>query len=226
MLDLVTAKDIDHLEGPSDARFEAWGASLYVALWAIPITLFLTEWSLAGPQFWRGLFLAATTGIGFGIFVSVLGHWSGQHRMPLDSRKQIYLILANQSPSVPAAPPDAVARALCAVLVSDGRSAGGFLYVCQSSLVFQPHQPEESWPWQRGREGLAPVVLSPAHSLTLDRLWLMPRPWWKQPFFRQRRSVIRCRSEGAGIVLAYPPADFFEPVLQGQIDDLRRRAAA
>lgn len=221
MIDLVSAKDLNQLDGPLHARIELWTASVHVGLIALPITLLFTEWSLTGLEFWRGFFLALTTGTVFGLIASLLGAWAGQHRVAPAASADVLRVLANESPVVAPAPEGATARALCAAWVPDGQVAGGFLYVCPDSLVFQPHQPVPRWPWQQAPPGFPPVVLAPGRTLTLERCWLLPRPWWKQPFLRHPQPVLRCASADWAIVLVVPPAPFLEPVLQAQIDHLR-----
>lgn len=221
MIDLVSAKDLNQLDGALRARIEVWTASVYVAFIAVPVTLLFTEWSLTGLEFWRGFFLALTTGTVFGVIATLLGSWAGQHRVDPTDSAEIRRVLANESPVVAPAPEGATARALCAVWVPDGQIAGGFLYVCRDSLVFQPHQPVPRWPRQRARPGFPPVVLGPGRTLRLAPCWLLPRPWWQQPFLRHPRPALECASADCAIILVLPPAAFLEPILQTQIDHLR-----
>ena len=225
MDDLARIEDFAEEDAPLYAYAEITGVSAGILALTLMVVALLTEWSSQGVAFWRSFTLSIAYGIVFGIIVATLQFVRHRGAMQRNADRSLQRLFAGQLVPMPSAPPDAMARLFCGLLLSNHHFCGGVLYVRPRDLYFQPHYPRVRF-WQRPAMSLpSGIVIEPARSITLARAWLLPRPWWRQPFFRGTLPLLLCTWESGRIALRVPRLGIIQERLQRRIDVLRANAA-
>jgi hypothetical protein len=225
MDDLARLEDFAQEDAPIYAYAEITGVSASIFVMTVMIVALLTEWSTQGVAFWRSFTLAIAYGIVFGIIASTLQFLIHRGDAQRNALRSLNRLFAGDPASVPPAPPDATARLFCGLLTRNSRFCGGVLYVRAQGLYFQPHYPRVRF-WQRPVTSLPPgLLIEPARSITLARAFLMPRPWWRQPFVRGILPLLVCTWESGSIAFRVPRLGIVQERLQSRIDELRAHGA-
>ncbi len=225
MDDLAGPEDFADEDAPIYAHAEISGVSVSILVTTLMIVGLLTEWSTQGVAFWRSFTLSIAYGIVFGIITATLQFVNHRGKAQRKAQSTLNRLFAGDLASVPPAPPDATARLFCGLLLRNSHFCGGVLYVRAQGLYFQPHYPRVRF-WERPATSLpAGLLIEPARSVTLSRAFLLPRPWWRQPFFRAILPLLVCTWETGSIALRVPRLRIIQDRLQSRIDALRAEGA-
>ena len=224
MDDLATLEDYAASDAP---RYQSQASGKFIFMvfgmlaWIVALG---TDWSAQGPAFWSSLWTSIAIGFPAGVAGAVLGLLVDRHEYKRKFLRRLGQIFAADPEIVPAPPPTATHRLVCAAAISIRRAVGGVLYVTGGGLAFQPHFPTRS----RLRRLLsrAPRTAAPALDIGPPRTVILKtgrfrRPWWVRSNRSGPPEAIICEWQGGAVVFVAPQVERTLTRLQGCIDALR-----
>ena len=222
MEDLATLEDYAASDAP---RYQSQASQKFIFMVFGMLAGFVamgTDWSAQGPAFWSSLWTSIAIGFAGGGVGAVLSLLADRHEYKRKFLRRLGQIFAADPEIVPAPPPTATHRLVCAA-VSLRRAVGGVLYVTPGGLAFQPHFAGRS----RLRKLLtraSPIIpaaleIGPPRTIIL-KTGRFRRPSWVRSD-RRSPEVILCEWEGGVAVFVAPQVERTVSQLQRCIDALR-----
>jgi hypothetical protein len=183
-----------------------------------------TNWSAQGPAFWSSLWLSIAIGFPAGAAGAFLALVVDRHEYKRKFLQRLGQIFAGDPDIVPAPPPTATHRLVCAAVISLRRAVGGVLYVTPGGLAFQPHlfrRPLLRRLITRGSPTVPSTLeIGPPRTIVL-RTGRSPPHWWARSTGTHAPDIIICKWEGGAAIFVAPQVERTASRLQHCIDSLR-----
>lgn len=199
--------------------------SLVLGIWTVGFVWITMDWSLEGPELWRGLSLAVAMGVFYGLFFVLAMHLSGAPTARIDEVYRLERIFAGDPALIPPPPAGATHRLLCSVIIGKGRASGAALYVVEDGLRLVSLHPRRPF-WRRGApQAQEELAIGPPSAVTLA-LGRWELQWWQRVLFRQQAPIVLLIEWlGQSIGLRAARASEAQLRLQKCLDELRARTS-